>query len=289
MGITITHIADELEQLVRHFNSLDSLSQASKEEAVGHARDILERLRFKKDDEESDEQLLDKDEANRKIAEDLLEVAKAFFGLVKWAIRNDPEKAIEKQISPVFEKTHDALGKATYKVRIEVINQLIKQGKAAEAAFMRAQLEVRTPEKFKAHSLPLSQLLEVMEEGLTQAELIEKRIAAGLQAQQWQNLPPPPLAPKKSELKDKLDIKDKIKAALFSEHHTVLVSQVSSVSEAALIPAAQQINDLPDPLIHHGVSYKVAAVSKEELVHPAKQVNEESEKQQDSARSLLNK
>jgi len=272
MVASITQIADEFDRIVQRFNSVDSLSQETKDISVAHARDILEKLRFKPDGEESDAQLLDIDETRQNLMEALLQAAKAFLGTVADIIRSDPEKKATQEITPVFEKTMGAFGKTSYRVRIEIINQLIKQGKSSEAAAMRAKLEADTPQKFKAMEVPLIQLLDIIKSGLTNVELIEKRIAAGLQSQQWQNMPPPP--PLKKPVK--LSIKDKVMAALFSHDHTVVSSQISGVSESALIPAAQKINELPDPLVHHGVGYKVAGVNKEELVSSAKKANEET-------------
>ena len=60
--ITITDIASEFEAVVRHFNSIDSLSHASREISVQHGRDILEKLRVIAESEDSDKEKLDLDE-----------------------------------------------------------------------------------------------------------------------------------------------------------------------------------------------------------------------------------
>ncbi len=131
--ITITDIASEFDAVVRHFNSIESLSQTTREVSVQHGRDILEKLRVMAG-EGGDEAGLNLDETHLEIAEMLLVAAKAFLGSMAEIARNRQETLADKSISPVFEKAVDGIGKVSYKIRDFVINILIKQGKISAAS-----------------------------------------------------------------------------------------------------------------------------------------------------------
>ena len=94
-----------------------------------------------------------------------------------------------------------------------------------------------------------------------------EKIAAGLEMQQWQNMPPP--VPVKKTEKDA-----KGKALDVLAMGAGLGYKIAGVSNQDLMAAAEHINSIaPDPLLQ-GNDYKIAAVSKAELIEPAQKVNE---------------
>ncbi len=252
--IIITDIAEQFERVVRHFNSIDSLSHATREVSVQHARDILERLRFLAEEGDAEERKFDLDESRLETSEMLLTVAKAFLGCMAELARKDREKLADKEASPVFEKTVDAIGKIGYRVRTNVINLLIKQGKGNTADEMRSKLESTTPERFKVSRISGAEILRDLEAGLFRAEMLEKK-AAGLPDR------------KGTMSNEACNIVSSV-----GGYHTII-----EVSEKGLIPAVQEVILEQEKSYGRG-KHKVYEVSKEELIPAAQEANKGQDK-----------
>lgn len=264
-------VSGAFDEIVIYFNSLDTLSRETREISVQHARDILEKLRFKAEDEDSDEEKRDLDEERKEQEESLLQVARAFLRRLAELAKDHPERLNDAEYAPIFEKAFDAIGKVLYRTRVDIIETLIKQGKANVAQSMQAKLENETPQKFKAHDIQLDDVVGMLEAGLTYAELLQKKIAAGQQVPLVQNVPPPQPRKKEKEHDHKSKALDIISMGVGIGY------KIFGVSRKELIPAVQQINrDAPDPLLE-GTGYKVSGISREELVEHAQKANEPSQ------------
>src|ERR1700728_3351976 len=115
----MTTITDAFNEVVKYFNSIDSLSLETKEISVQHAREILEKLRFKKS-EDGDEEKRDLDEEKKEKVDTLLQAIKAFFRRLEEIVRDNPEALNDEECAPAIAKTIDPLGKAIYKVRDDI-------------------------------------------------------------------------------------------------------------------------------------------------------------------------
>lgn len=263
-------LSDAFHEVVHYFNSVDSLSAETKDVSVQHAREILEKLRFNKN-EDSDEEKRDLEEEKKEKTEALLQAAKAFLRRLQEIVRDKPEALNDPECAPAIEKALDPLGKVLYKVRDDILQAMIRLGKENVARARQAELERDTPEKYKAKEVVFEEIAGVLVTALTYAELLEKKIAAGLEMPQWQNMPPPVQTRKKDR-----DAKDK--AVDVVSMGAILGYQIAGVSNADLLAAAEHVNKVtPDPLLQ-GVGYKVAAVSKADLVQSAQKANEAPEK-----------
>lgn len=264
-----------VEEVVRYFHSLDSLSEQTKEISVEHAREILKKLRILKN-EDSDEEKRDLDEEKKEIAEELLEAIKAFLNRVQ-EVSGASAEVNDTEFSSVFEKAAIACGRAIYKIRSDIIAQLIKQGKTQQASSMQAQLERETPDKFKL-PVKLSDVASMLEQGFSYAEVLQQRIAAGLEVIRAENLAPPPPPPKKDKDKDAKDKALDVLSAAIGIGYKVL-----GVNKKDLVAAAEQVNSkAPDPHLE-AISFKVAGVNKKELVEPAQKANEQQQSPIDPA------
>lgn len=249
-------IADEFENLIRRFNSIDSLTQEVKDISVEHARDILRNLRIKAGEGDTDAEKLDIDESKREIAEALLKAARAAFAFMAGIVRNDKDILGDKEFSALFESTVNVFGKACYRVRLEVINILIKQGKPIQAEKMKQRLEVETPARLKTSEgqLPMPQLIGIIEDHLVQIERIQKKISAHKKI--------PDLIKKDSEI---LNIANNIGGAY----------RVKGINIEQLIGVAQQANEEIESTF---VCKNVKAVSEEKIVPAAQKANEGPER-----------
>lgn len=268
--ITITDIANEFETVVRHFNSIESLSLATREVSVQHGRDILEKMRVLADEEGGGKEKPDLEETQLEMAEMLLIAAKAFLGSMAEIARSNREKLADKDVSPVFEKTVDGLGRVSYKLRNFVIDMLIRQGKNKEADEMRAATEQTTPDRFKSGETTITNLAKLIEAGIMQAEILEKRIAEERKS-------------KRSRKNDEPSNRDRI----LDEKARQLVSEISGyhtiveVNRKDLIPVVQKVNTEQEKSYNVG-PHVVTEVNKEKLVTSAQEANKGRDRQRAS-------
>lgn len=244
MSAAFLKIVTSFEELERHFNSIDSLSADVKAEAVEHARNILEKLRFYADEDGGGEKR-DKDEDMAERATMLLQLSQTFLALMAEIAKLDASRREDKEYSALFESTRNAIGKISYKVRSDIINTLIKHGKHPHAHAMRTQLEDTTPPKFKTLDVPFRQMVKTLEAGLSKAMFMRSTLGLGKKAAD----------------------------AVHSGVHTQAGYQIVGVNKKELIDTVQKVNEEPLTTV---VGSKIVGVSNKSLVDTAKQVNEAS-------------
>ena len=252
MALTFLEIAGELDQYVRRFNSIDSLSQETKEVAIEHARNILKNLRIVAGESLQNEKR-DVDEDAREAADGILKAAKAFAALIAEMIKDGIDPLKDQEVASLFEMTKDAFGKARYRVRLDIINILAKQGRTDEALQMKQRLEAEVQQGTVPPQAGAGSMADV-------ARQIEDRLAK-MEA----------LARKK-QMQAKLGgAKGKLAAVMDIGNNVGGVFRIVGLNQEALIPAAQRTNDILENTM---VGKSVSEVSNEKLVDAAQKASE---------------
>lgn len=275
--ITIVDIANEFETVVKHFNSIESLSLAMREVSVQHGRDILEKLKSLAAEEDSDKQKLDVDETRLELAEMLLIAAKSFLGVLAELARENQEKLADPEAAPVFERTVDGLGRVSYKLRHFVIEMLIRQGRGKEADDMHADLEETTPDRFKSGDTGISYMAKLIEAGILQAEMLGKKINEERRAKKSRKTDPV------SHREQVLDERARRLVADISGYHTIV-----EVNHKSLISSVQKVNVEQEKSYSVG-SHVVTEVNKEKLVTSAQEANKSRNQQRATDLNLTKK